>query len=635
MNKGFSGERMRSIGFLAAQLLFDAVIINLSLLLSMQMRYEPSVPLYQLRIFSNLWPFMTALGLGSFYVTKMYKTLWRYASVGDALHIAMGTGLAMASTMAFGMVADLFMKPNLLLMGSKSVYPIAWLLLLMMSGAQRFGVRLVNQIGVTNRALKKEGCTRVMVVGAGWAGASLIRELNARGFRDGLPVVAVDDDPAKANTRILGIPVLKGIENIPLYVEKYQVNEIVIAIPSASLAQRKQILDICTKTGCKLKLVPTLRDVTGKTERIGETRDVNIADLLCREEVHLDMGAISAFLKDRVVLVTGGGGSIGSELCRQIARFEPRRLIIFDIYENNAYELANELGAKYGKTLPLTVLIGSVRDLNRLEQVFEEIRPEVVFHAAAHKHVPLMEFSPAEAVKNNVFGTYNVARCADKYGVKRMVTLSTDKAVNPTNVMGATKRVTEMILQWMAGRSKTKYMAVRFGNVLGSNGSVIPLFMQQIARGGPVTVTHPEITRYFMTIPEASQLVLQAASIGESGNIFVLDMGTPVKIADLARNLIRLSGLRPDEDVKINFCGLRPGEKLYEELMLTEEAETLDDTRFEKINVLRPVVIDPSFEEKLRALESCAASDPASVRDALKDLVPTFKEEPQSQQATA
>ena len=635
MNKSLSGERMKSIGFLAAQLLFDAVIINLSLLLAMQVRYEPNVPLYQLRIFSNLWPFMTVLGLASFYVTKMYRTLWRYASVGDALHIAMGSGLAMAATLAFGMVADLIMKPNLLLMGSKSVYLIAWLLLMLMSGAQRFGVRLVNQIGVTNRALKKESCTRVMVVGAGWAGASLIRELNARGFREGLPVVAVDDDPAKANTRIMGIPVLKGIENIPDYVEKFQVNEIVIAIPSASLAQRKQILDICTRTGCKLKLVPTLRDVTGKTERIGETRDVNIADLLCREEVHLDMGAISAYLKDRVVLVTGGGGSIGSELCRQIARFEPRRLVIFDIYENNAYELANELNAKYGKALPLTVLIGSVRDMNRLDQVFDQIRPEVVFHAAAHKHVPLMEDSPAEAVKNNVFGTYNVVRCADKYGVKRMVTLSTDKAVNPTNVMGATKRVTEMILQWMAGRSKTKYMAVRFGNVLGSNGSVIPLFMQQIARGGPVTVTHPEITRYFMTIPEASQLVLQAASIGESGNIFVLDMGTPVKIADLAKNLIRLSGLRPDEDVKISFCGLRPGEKLYEELMLTEEAETLDNTRFEKINVLRPVVIDASFEEKLHALESCAASDPESVRDVLKELVPTFKEEAQSQKATA
>ena len=635
MNKSLSGERMKSIGFLAAQLLFDAVIINLSLLLAMQVRYEPNVPLYQLRIFSNLWPFMTVLGLASFYVTKMYRTLWRYASVGDALHIAMGSGLAMAATLAFGMVADLIMKPNLLLMGSKSVYLIAWLLLMLMSGAQRFGVRLVNQIGVTNRALKKESCTRVMVVGAGWAGASLIRELNARGFREGLPVVAVDDDPAKANTRIMGIPVLKGIENIPDYVEKFQVNEIVIAIPSASLAQRKQILDICTKTGCKLKLVPTLRDVTGKTEKIGETRDVNIADLLCREEVHLDMGAISAYLKDRVVLVTGGGGSIGSELCRQIARFEPRRLVIFDIYENNAYELANELNAKYGKALPLTVLIGSVRDMIRLDQVFDQIRPEVVFHAAAHKHVPLMEDSPAEAVKNNVFGTYNVVRCADKYGVKRMVTLSTDKAVNPTNVMGATKRVTEMILQWMAGRSKTKYMAVRFGNVLGSNGSVIPLFMQQIARGGPVTVTHPEITRYFMTIPEASQLVLQAASIGESGNIFVLDMGTPVKIADLAKNLIRLSGLRPDEDVKISFCGLRPGEKLYEELMLTEEAETLDNTRFEKINVLRPVVIDASFEEKLHALESCAAADPESVRDVLKELVPTFKEEAQGQKATA
>lgn len=632
MNKESTVSRLRSIGFLVAQVLFDAVIINLSMLLAMQMRYEPSVPLYQIRIFANLWPVMTALGFLAFYVTKMYRTLWRYASVGDALHIMIGTGLTMAATLAFGMVMDA-LGTNRFIMGSKTVYPIAWLLLMMMAGAQRFGVRLINQIGVKNRALKKDACSRVMVVGAGWAGANLIRELNARGFRDGLPVVAVDDDPGKAGTRIMGIPVLRGIENIPNYVKKYDINEIVIAIPSASLAQRKEILDVCTKTDCKLKLVPTLRDVTGNTEKIGEIRDVNIADLLCREEVHLDMGAISAYLKDRVVLVTGGGGSIGSELCRQIARFAPRRLVIFDIYENNAYELANELSAKYGKNLPLTVLIGSVRDMTRLQQVFETVQPEVVFHAAAHKHVPLMEFSPAEAVKNNVFGTLNVARCADMYGVRRMVTLSTDKAVNPTNVMGATKRVTEMILQWMAGRSNTKYMAVRFGNVLGSNGSVIPLFMQQIARGGPVTVTHPEITRYFMTIPEASQLVLQAASIGESGNIFVLDMGTPVRIADLAKNLIRLSGLRPEEDVKIAYCGLRPGEKLYEELMLTEEAETLDNTRFDKINVLRPVVIGEDFEDKLAALETCAGQEPASVREALRAMVPTYRDESQDKKA--
>ncbi len=541
----------------------------------------------------------------------------------------------MASTLAFGMVLDLFVTPNLYLMGSRTVYPMAWIILLMMVGAQRFGVRLINQIGVKNRALKKANCARVMVVGAGWAGASLIRELNARGFREGLPVIVVDDDPAKAGTRIMGIEVKPGVENIPRYVEKYDINEIVIAIPSASLAQRKQILDICTQTKCKLKLVPTLRDVTGNAEKIGETRDVNIADLLFREEVHLDMGAISAYLKGRVVLVTGGGGSIGSELCRQIARFEPKRLVIFDIYENNAYELVNELAAKYAKALPMSVLIGSVRDRARLEQVFEAVRPEVVFHAAAHKHVPLMEGSPAEAVKNNVFGTLNVARCADKYAVRRMVTLSTDKAVNPTNVMGATKRVTEMILQYMAGRSETKYMAVRFGNVLGSSGSVIPLFMQQIARGGPVTVTHPEITRYFMTIPEASQLVLQAASVGESGNIFVLDMGTPVKIADLARNLIRLNGLTPDQDIKISFCGLRPGEKLYEDLVLTEEAEMLDNTRFDKISVLRPVAIDPDFEAKLLALEACASDDPSSVREPLKALVPTFHDGESPGRATA
>jgi FlaA1/EpsC-like NDP-sugar epimerase len=382
-------------------------------------------------------------------------------------------------------------------------------------------------------------------------------------------------------------------------------------------------MGFCAKTDCELKLIPPLSDVSDGA--IHSLRDVDIADLLGRDEVSIDTDSISGYLKGKTVLVTGGGGSIGSELCRQIAKFEPRLLIIFDVYENNAYELFRELTAKYGDKLSAIVSIGSVRDLGCVKAVFEKYRPEVVFHAAAHKHVPLMEYVPAEAVKNNVFGTLNVVRCADRYCCDRFVLLSTDKAVNPTNVMGATKRITELIVQYYSKRSNTKLVAVRFGNVLGSNGSVIPLFKQQIKEGGPVTVTDPEITRYFMTIPEASRLVLQAAGLGKSGRIFVLDMGKPVKIVDLAKNLIRLSGYVPDKDIKIVYTGLRPGEKLYEELIMAEERESMQVAYHNKIFVTTPVEIDDNlFKLQLDKLYEAAYNGADNIVDIIKEILPNY-----------
>ena len=462
----------------------------------------------------------------------------------------------------------------------------------------------------------------VMVVGAGWAGATTIRDTRLSG--DATVVIAVDDDPAKAGTRIGRVKVLYSTENIPEYARRYAIDEIIIAIPSASAVDKRRIMNICAQTDCKLRYVPMLSEVVDGKPQMGAVRDVNIADLLCRDEVKLDMDSIRSYLTDRTVLVTGGGGSIGSELCRQIARFSPKRLIIFDIYENNAYELLYELRQKYGSALNAEVLIGSIRDRKRLEAVFAQYRPDVVFHAAAHKHVPLMEDSPNEAVKNNVFGTYNTAQAAVKHGVKKFVLISTDKAVNPTNIMGASKRLCEMIIQMMSRRHTcTDFVAVRFGNVMGSNGSVVPLFKKQIAEGGPVTVTHPEITRFFMTIPEAVSLILQAAYYAKGGEIFVLDMGNPVKIDDMARNLIRLSGYEPDVDIKIVYTGLRPGEKLYEELLMAEEG--LRETTNKLIHIGNPIEMDDDlFLLQLARLETACENEADNMKEIVEEIVPTY-----------
>ena len=469
---------------------------------------------------------------------------------------------------------------------------------------------------------RNEKKTRLMIVGGGMAGSLIIQELQSSKFVTMQPVCVIDDDPLKLRRLIHGVPIVGRTDEIADIAKKYEIETIIVAMPSISAKELKKIYEKCSLANCKVQTLPGIYQLINEDISVSKLREVDIADLLGREQITVD-ASVAEYIKDNVVLVTGGGGSIGSELCRQIAAQKPKQLIIFDIYENNAYEIEQEL-LRTHTDLSLLTLIGSVRDAKKIDTVFETYRPDIVFNAAAHKHVPLMETSPNEAVKNNVFGTLNVARASDKYGVKRFVQISTDKAVNPTNVMGATKRICEMIIQSMAKKSKTEFVAVRFGNVLGSNGSVIPLFKKQIAEGGPVTVTHKDIIRYFMTIQEAVSLVLQAGAYAKGGEIFVLDMGEPVRIYDLAVNLIRLSGLEPNVDVDIVCTGLRPGEKLYEERLMAEEG--LQKTANDMISIGHPLEIDDEFlSQKLDELYRAAHEETDKMKLLVSELVPTYK----------
>lgn len=569
-----------------------------------------------LNYFQSFWALsiFTILSLCAY---RVYHVLWIYASSLDIARITMGSITAMVFYYLYGLILNVPLPLPVYVMGT--IISIGFLLF------SRFVYRYIH-VRASIASVENKVSRRIMVVGGGNAGSSLVHDLLNEGPKRGTPVLVVDDDIKKHHTQIRGVTVLYGVDRIQELAEQFSIDDIYIAIPSATSDQYERIVSNCTKTKCKIKMVPPLSEIQDGTRPIAEVRELHISDLLLRDEVKLDMQSISDYLKDNVVLVTGGGGSIGSELCRQIARFSPKLLIIFDIYENNAYELQNELKDRYGSALNSLILIGSVRDEARLEEIFTQYHPSIVFHAAAHKHVPLMEDSPAEAVKNNVFGTLNVAKCADKYGVKRFVLLSTDKAVNPTNVMGATKRVTEIIIRHMASISKTRFMAVRFGNVLGSNGSVVPLFKKQIESGGPVCVTHPDITRYFMTIPEAAQLVLQAGGMAESGAIYVLDMGKPVKIDDLARNMIRLMGYTPDIDIMVKYVGLRPGEKLYEELILDDERDRLITTAHNRIMITRPLPGEGDhLQEKLDELQTDIQRDPKNATAYLQRIVPIRK----------
>lgn len=463
---------------------------------------------------------------------------------------------------------------------------------------------------------------RIVIVGAGEAGATIIRELHSTDKAAYLPVAILDDDPGKQGTTVGGVRVVGTTHDAAEVVEKYHATGILVAMPSVPAKIVKEVYARCQIPGVHVRTLPGLYQLATGEISVSKMRDVEVQDLLGREQIRVDLSEIMGYIEDQVVLVTGGGGSIGSELCRQIATQRPRQLIIFDIYENNAYEIEQELRRSH-LSLNLLVLIGSIRDKGKLESVFKTYHPDIVFNAAAHKHVPLMETSPNEAVKNNVFGTLNMARCADAYGVKTFVQISTDKAVNPTNIMGATKRICEMIIQTIGRRSKTEFVAVRFGNVLGSNGSVIPLFKRQIAEGGPVTVTHKDIVRYFMTIPEAVSLVLQAGAYAKGGEIYVLDMGEQVRIYDLAENLIRLSGYEPGVDIEIRCTGLRPGEKLYEERLMDEEG--MQKTANESISIGKPLEIDEeSFFEKLDDLYEAAYSESPVMKDLVHELVPTY-----------
>ena len=473
-------------------------------------------------------------------------------------------------------------------------------------------------------ATKNTDISRVLIIGAGCAGEMVVKELEKNPQLNKKAVAIIDDDITRIGDQVSGVDIVGTRNSILKIVKLYKIDEIIFSIANISKKGKKEIIDICKNTNCKIKTIPGIYEIIDGKVDIKQVRDVEIEDLLGREPIEVDFNLMGSYIQDSTILVTGAGGSIGSELCRQIANIMPKKLIMLDNYENNLYSIQQELIRKYGDSIKMIAVVASIREQKRMEKIFDKYRPEVVFHAAAHKHVPLMENSPGEAIKNNIFGTLNVAMLSSKYNVKRFLLISTDKAVNPTNVMGATKRAAEMIIQSLNEESKTEFVAVRFGNVLGSNGSVIPLFKKQIEEGGPVTVTHPKIIRYFMTIEEAVGLVIQAGGMAKGGEIFVLDMGEPVKILDLAKNLIRLSGFEPDVDIKIVFTGLRPGEKLYEELLMSEEG--LLDTKHKKIFIGRPIDFDKNDLQKyLIELRNIVLEEEDELMEqAMKNLVPTF-----------
>ena len=551
-----------------------------------------------------------------FFLFNLYNSIWVFVSTSEVFRI-IGAYCVLAI-----LGVGLFHFDGMVMPRASMV--VGFIFSFVLTVCIRFSYRLIRTAQMKlSHLTHASGLKNVMIIGAGDAGRALANEfVNSEYVRDHAACV-IDDNSAKWGKHLCGIPIVGGREEIPEAVKKYRISKIIFAIPSAPASARKAILDICTTTNCEVQMVPGIYQMVNGEVSVSKLRKVDPQDLLGRDPIQVNLDEIMGYISGKVVLVTGGGGSIGSELCRQIARANPRQLIILDIYENNAYEIQMELRRTHPE-LNLTVLIGSVRNTNRVNFVMQTYRPDMVFHAAAHKHVPLMEDSPNEAIKNNVFGTYKMAKAAAHYGVKRFLLISTDKAVNPTNIMGASKRLCEMVVQMMNRRSETEFVAVRFGNVLGSNGSVIPLFKKQIEAGGPVTVTHPDIIRYFMTIPEAVSLVLQAGFYAKGGEIFILDMGEPVKIDTMARNMIRLSGFEPDVDIKVEYTGLRPGEKLYEELLMKEEG--MQDTANKLIHIGKPIEMDDEkFLQQLERLEIACKEETDHMKDIVAEIVPTYK----------
>ena len=599
--------------------LMDICIVILTSITALIVRFEFSlsaVPKYYIGVVWSSLPATLVIAIIVFYVFRLYSSLWVYAGVTELLYLA-----------AACIVDTLLNTVTILLNYRDQEYPLprSWYfiygtLLLAFMFISRYSYRAVRTF--FGKKVDEKNLKRVLVVGAGEAGNSIIKEISGSRFVNMHIVGFVDDDKSKIGKYMHGVKVLGDRNDIIEIANEYLVDEIIIAIPTASAKETKAILDICKQTGCELKRLPGMYQLVNGDVSISKLKDVDVNDLLGRDPITVDLDSIMGYVSDKVVMVTGGGGSIGSELCRQIASHNPKQLVIVDIYENTTYDIQQELKINYPDANVVT-LIGSIRNVSRLESVFAQYKPDIVYHAAAHKHVPLMEVSPDEAVKNNVVGTWNVARMADKYGVKKFVMISTDKAVNPTNVMGATKRICEMIVQTYNEISKTDFVAVRFGNVLGSNGSVIPLFKRQIEAGGPVTVTDPNIIRYFMTIPEAVSLVLQAGAYAKGGEIFILDMGEPVKIDDLAKNLIRLSGYTLGVNMEIKYTGLRPGEKLYEELLMKEEG--LQETDNKLIHIGKPIEFDKeNFFDNLEKLKEEAYSETGNIRELIKEVVPTY-----------
>lgn len=595
----------------------DAVLINLAYILAIYFRYDYGNFLRLAKDYEKIAAIFTVIYIASFFLFKLYENMWHYASIDEFLLIIVAciVGNIISS------ITSIIFKLNF----SYAVIILSGIFTILFIGGFRMSFRIFDRFNnILDYKSNSSNLKNTLIVGAGEATTLVIKEMKNNKNSEYNPIALIDDNEYKHGKSVLGVKVVGNRNDIIKVVKDKKIENIVIAVPSINEEDKKEILDICKKTNCKIKIVPSIYALIDGKVPLNQIKNVDIQDLLGRKPVELEMKGISSYIKDKVIIVTGGGGSIGSELCRQIAKFKPNKLIIFDIYENNAYDIQNELIYKY-PNLKLEVLIGSVRDKKRLNQIFEKHKPEIVFHAAAHKHVPLMEDSPMEAIKNNAFGTLNVVEVANKNNVERFVLISTDKAVNPTNVMGATKRMCEMIIQSYDKVSKTKFVAVRFGNVLGSNGSVIPLFKKQIAQGGPVTLTDKNIIRYFMTIPEASKLVLQAGAFANGGEIFVLDMGKPVKIYDLAYDLIKLSGFEPNKDIKIKVTGLRPGEKLYEELLMSEEG--LSNTKHEKIFIGKPIFTDINIlKEKLNELKEIIEEDDV-IKLILKieEIVPTYK----------
>lgn len=599
----------------------DILLVNLALWLALWLRFDGAVPgqyLDSFRLTAAL--IFTVISLAIFYLFGLYHRLWQYAGVDDIASIA---GAVTLSTLVNAAAAYALTRGGGDLLLPRTVFALSWLLNLLFIGGSRLSLRLFRQRW--SFLLPLRSGTPVLIVGAGDAGVLVAREIKKQNQGTFYPIGFVDDSPSKQNQKLLGLPILGNREDIPRLVEEYGVQEIVIAIPSAPRNIIREIVDICQTTPVSLKILPGLYNEEGQGVVVSQIRQVQVEDLLGREPVKVDLNSMSGYLSGRTILVTGAGGSIGSELCRQIARFAPNKLVLLGHGENSIYEIHQELLADFNG-LELVPVIVDIKDDPAINPVFKHYRPQVVFHAAAHKHVPLMEDNPAEAIKNNILGTWNVARAAQRCRAETFIFISTDKAVNPTGVMGATKRVAEMITQqlFQDGR-QTRFAAVRFGNVLDSRGSVVPLFKKQIARGGPVTVTHPEMTRFFMTISEAVQLVIQAGAISAGGEIFVLDMGEPVKIVDLARRMIRLAGFEPEKDIKIIYTGIRPGEKLYEEILTAQEG--VSATLHQRIFVARPDGIDPAALERLLQTVSRPgwAAAPEGVTGLLQTVLPDFK----------
>lgn len=616
-------------------MLLDCGLIVLCYYLAILLRFDGTdseIPVQALRAeviraMSPMLPYVLIIYMVVFWFGGLYEIMWEYAGMRDLARLTCLSGLATGFILLFD-----------LLFRSRPISGAVLIIGAVFNTAAIAGVRFLWRFlrTLTRMRAKPAGTHKnntaarnaapLLIVGAGNAGAWAVNLCKSKNATFGNPVVIVDDDLTKKGLRVQGVPVRGTISDIPELVRKYHIVEIIIAITTLKGERLQEVINLCNSTHCRVRMLsdPQAVDASGKPMVAG-LRELNTSDFLSRDEVQLNNVQISEYLHDKIVLVTGGGGSIGSELCRQIMRYRPRQLLIFDIYENCAYELEMELRNKYGSDAPMVTLIGSIRDIKRLDEVFETYHPSVVFHAAAHKHVPLMEVSPAEAVKNNVFGTKNLLTSAANHGVERFVQLSTDKAVNPTNVMGCTKRICEMLIQTFAQHTTMKCMAVRFGNVLGSHGSVIPLFEEQIKNGGPVTITHPDIVRYFMTIPEAAQLVLQAGGLAQSGSIYVLDMGEPVKIMDLATRLIRFYGYEPNVNMEIKITGLRPGEKLYEELMLDSEQDKMSKTAHNKIFIAPPMEIDlAAFYDELQNLHHYAEHNDDGVVESLQRIVRSY-----------